>query len=271
MAQIDAIFEQKWSKESAITFTQMESKLKGLTREATDNAQTYNWNKFTISEANENPSRHQPLTITPVDATTVPAVAGKIYQRYAIDSLDRAMTSYDYRNDLSTMLAAAVWQKFDKKLIAVVDAASISPTTLPTANAFNYAGAVALAKVLNLADVPDMGRFALVSAGAYEDLLTDTSAVNNFATQDKALKTGVLNGIAGFDKIVSTNYLSVPTASQRKIYAYKKEALGVHWAQPFKTAIEWSVDHNSWFLTGTMVVSFAVIDATGIVAAHVAD
>ncbi|WP_374381934.1 phage capsid protein [Dongia sp.] len=271
MAQIDAIFEQKWSKEAHIAFTQTESKLKDAARVVNDPARTYNWNKFTQQSANENPSRHQPLTITAADATTVPATVTSIYSRHAIDDLDKAQTSFDYRNDLSKMAAIAVWQKFDDKFIAALEASSAATITLPTANVFNYNGALETMNALDLNDVPTMGRFALLSPGAFKDILADTTAVNSFNYANNAVKTGQLEGIAGFDRMIKSTRLAVPSAGQRTCWFWKKEAFGIHYSSEFNIKVERSVETNGWYFTATVQASFAVIDVTGVVKAAVTD
>lgn len=271
MAQIDAIFEQKWSKEAHIAFTQTESKLKDAARVVHDSARTYNWNKFTVQSANENPSRHQPLTITAADATTVPATVTSIYSRHAIDDLDKAQTSFDYRNDLSKMAAIAVWQKFDDKFIAALEASSASSVTLPTANTFNYNGALEVMSALDSNDVPSEGRYALLSVGGFKDILADTTAVNSFNFANNAIKTGMLDGIAGFDRMIRSTRLIVPTAGQRTNWFWKKEAVGIHFSSDFSVKVERSVETNGWYFTATVQASFAVIDATGVFKAAVTD
>lgn len=265
MATVDTLFEEKWAKEARLEFAQMESKLKGKFTEVSDKAKTYNFQLFTHEEAKTSKARHADVEITAQDATLIPVTAGLIYQSYMIDDWDTAQISFDYRNVISKKASSAVWRKYDDKIIAALAASTNSETTLPTANAFKFDGAVKMAETLDLQEVPDGNRFGAVSPGAMTDLLNDSTYVNNFHFRNEAVKTGVAKDVAGFD-LVKTNRLPNGAAgsTERRCFFWHKDAVGVFTAQDFKIKIDWVPHKIGWLFTASMLVGITIIDQKGV-------
>lgn len=265
MATVDALFEERWSREARLEFAQMESKLKGKFNEVSDTAKTYNFQLFGHEEAKTSKARHADVEIQAQDATLIPVTAGLIYQSYMIDDWDTAQVNFDYRNVISKKAASAVWRKYDDKIITALAASTNSETTLPSANTLNFAGAVKMAETLDLQDVPDGNRFGVISSGAMTDLLTDSSYVNNFHFQNDAVKTGVAKDVAGFD-LIKHNRLPNGAAgsTERRCFFWHKDAVGVFTAKQFGVKIDWVPMKQGWLFTASMLVGVTIIDQKGV-------
>jgi len=265
MSTVDVLFEESWNKEAKLEYTQMESLLKGKITEHRGPQKTHNFQLFTPTVAKTSKARHAEVEISAQDATLIPATVGLIYEAQMIDDWDAAQNSFDYRNVITKNVTAAVWKKYDDKIITALAASTSGETTLPTGNTFNYAAASKMAEVLDTQDVPMGDRFGLISAPAMRQLQNDSVYINNFHFKNEVVKTGIARDVAGFD-LIKTNRLGNGAAgnTERRCYFWHKDAVGMHIAQDFKIKIDWVPTRQGYLFTASMLVGTVIIDNKGV-------
>ena len=264
---IDPILSEKWNREAHTVYNEGMFQLDGTFRKLESNDKTFH---FPIigddEEAYEGKARHQKLVITTTstdDATVTPT---PIYQARMIDDWDAFQTQVSYRKDIAKIVTKAVHRKMTTRFIAALTATTNSETTLPTANAFNHAGAVKMAEVLDVNNVDSEGRYGLLSPAAFSDLRVDQTVIDNRYMSNNTVKTNEVGGIAGFEKFYQTTLLQngAAGATERRCWTWQKGAVGGGQWQPFSIEVNYLPEYKGWLYTASVAIDFVIIDNKGV-------
>lgn len=270
MATVDTTFSEKWAKEARLEYGQNQSKFVGKYQQFRGSGKTYHVDNFVNDDNPElSKARHADVTIAAQDTSETDITASVIYKAHVIDDWDRAHVDYDYRAVINTKLSAAVWRGFDDALIAALGATSSSEVVMPSANALTYAGAETLSKTLDQAEVPEGNRFMAISSGAKQDLRNDTTVINNFHASNNTVKSGMLIDVAGFDMFTTQRLANgAAGATERRVIAWDKTALGVFIPQDFRVTISWENRLQGYLYVASIVMGATVLEDAGV---HFAD
>lgn len=264
-ANPEATFIEQWNDEALQEFQQMKSLVWDTVTVRQKRGRSLHVPVWGASEANIGRTRHQQLTISAQNSTEVEIIPELVYKMFFIDDFDQAKTDYDYRRDLSVQAAAAVWRGFDDTVITALNASTNTEITLPTVNAFNYAGAEVMAKTLDQNEVFEQGRYGLISSGAKQDLRVDTNYINNFHAANSTVQKGMLTDVAGMDLVTSQRLPNgAAGATERRNFVYQKSAVIVHINSPFRLSVDWENDYQSWSLVASLGVGCEIVQQPGV-------
>lgn len=165
---------------------------------------------FESVTATRNKARHARVAPANVQTGQVTATMQTITVGDYIDDLDMLQTNADYRAAYTEVLLSAVNKEIDTIILETLNA-NTTNSELSVSNTYNAAAAIAANKALTAAYVPfDEKRFALISTGALEDVLSDTKLVNRDYVASEAFSTGYMKNVLGFNHII---YPDMPTST----------------------------------------------------------
>ena len=268
----DATFVEKWNDEAKDEYNQRRSLVYDTVDIVEKRASKLHVPVWEETEANIGRQRNQMLEISAQNAFEVELGTQLINKVFMIDDYDQAQTDYDYRRSLSRQAVSAVWRAFDDIAIAAMNASANAVITLPTANTFNYDGAEQMSKALDQQEVDETERYCLISSGAKSDLRRDTTVINNYHHRNETVRTGMLTDIANFNMVTSQRLPNgAAGATQRRIFAYHKQAVTTFINSPFRLNIAWENLYAGWSLVATMGVGAIINREPGVQFADVTE
>ena len=197
------------------------------------------------------------------------------------DIFDQAEVNFDEKQELAKTIAKALARREDQIIIDAMAAGTYSATPGTDADTgFDIAaGAAALtvAKLRSAAmsgltncNVDDEDRTLICTAAGVEQLLGDPEVTSSDFNVLKALVSGTLQDTTymGFNICIIGQRVEggLPgTASDRKAFAYHKQALGYAVGIDMKTTIDWVAQKTSWLANGMLKAGAVVRENAGIV------
>ena len=197
------------------------------------------------------------------------------------DIFDQAEVNFDEKQELAKTIAKALARREDQIIIDAMAAGTYSATPGTDADTgFDIAaGAAALtvAKLRSAAmsgltnrNVDDEDRTLICTAAGVEQLLGDPEVTSSDFNVLKALVSGTLQDTTymGFKICIIGQRVEggLPgTASDRKAFAYHKQALGYAVGIDMKTTIDWVAQKTSWLANGMLKAGAVVRENAGIV------
>lgn len=144
---------------------------------------------------------------TPTSAQTTLTIDQQKYVAFKVSDIDQAQANVDLINKYSSRAAYALADAVDQYLASLYTGAGAGTIALDltAANPAVYDTFVEARKLLTKKNVPENGRWAVVSPDVEAALLKDEKFVQSTDQGDNIRRTGLIGGIAGFDVYVSNN------------------------------------------------------------------
>ena len=183
------------------------------------------------------------------------------------DIFDAAEVNFDEKQELADTIAGALGRRSDQLVIDALDAAT--PTTIAHGGlALTMAKVIDAQVALRGKGVPNSNLFAAVNSAGLGGLLKDEKATSADYQTVKALVSGDVNSLAGFNFIIlddrAEGGLTVTTNTVDS-YFFNRESVGLAIGIDMKTSVDWVAQKTSWLCNGMLKAGSVVRDADGIV------
>jgi hypothetical protein len=183
------------------------------------------------------------------------------------DIFDAAEVNFDEKQELADTIAGALGRRSDQLVIDALDAAT--PTTIAHGGlALTMAKVIDAQVALRGKGVPNSNLFAAVNSAGLGGLLKDEKATSADYQTVKALVSGDVNSLAGFNFIIlddrAEGGLTVTTNTVDS-YFFNRESVGLAIGIDMKTSVDWVPQKTSWLCNGMLKAGAVVRDADGIV------
>tara|TARA_R110000822_G_scaffold12662_8_gene45604 strand:- start:1676 stop:2509 length:834 start_codon:yes stop_codon:yes gene_type:complete len=185
------------------------------------------------------------------------------------DIFDQADVNFDEKQELASTIAAALGRRCDQLVIDALDASTPDATAIASGAAGLTMDKVIQAQVaLRGQNVQNSNLFAVVNAAGLRGLLNDEKATSADYQTIKALVSGDVNSLAGFNFIVLGDRveggLSVTTNTVDSWF-FQREAVGLAIGIDLKTSVDWVPERTSWLCNGMLKAGSVVRDNGGLV------
>lgn len=169
---------------------------------------------------------------------------------------DQFRVNADLRKDTTDNLVAAINRKLDSYIIAALNTTATGELT---ATQLTATALVSAQRALNLAEVPDEDRYAVISSYAYEDIMGDNKLTSRDYVSEQILKSGMINYVNGFT-LRRSNLLPAGTnGSDTRCFFYPKRAGVLGIGQDLKVRIDYIPDGRYWQVLATMSANAALV------------
>jgi hypothetical protein len=211
-----------------------------------------------------------PLNVTYGQVTVT--LADYIAAEYS-DIFMQAKVNFDERRELVQVVSKAIGRRQDQ---IILDALNASSTSLTVANSvggsntnMNVAKLRDAKKKLDANNVPSMDRHIIIHANSLASMLSETSVTSSDFNTVKALVAGEINTFLGFTFHVmgdrAEGGLPIDGSSDRTIYAFHKDAIGMAEGIAPKTEINYVPEKTSFLIASMFSAGAVAIDDEGIV------
>jgi len=185
------------------------------------------------------------------------------------DIFDQADVNFDEKQELAMTIAGALGRRCDQLVIDAMDASTPLTTTVP-AGAANLTIAKVIQAQVELRDqgVPNTELFAAIEAEGLGGLLNDEKATSADYQAIKALVSGEVNTLVGFNFIVIETRVEGGLTEAGNIvdsWFYQRPAVGLAVGIDMKTEINWIPERTSWLSNGMLKGGSVVRDEGGLV------
>ena len=185
------------------------------------------------------------------------------------DIFDQADVNFDEKQELASTIAAALGRRCDQLVIDALDASTPDATAIASGAAGLTMDKVIQAQVaLRGQNVQNSNLFAVVNAAGLRGLLNDEKATSADYQTIKALVSGDVNSLAGFNFIVLGDRveggLSVTTNTVDSWF-FQRDAVGLAIGIDLKTSVDWVPERTSWLCNGMLKAGSVVRDNGGLV------
>ena len=183
------------------------------------------------------------------------------------DIYDAQTVNFDEVVELAETIAGAMGRRDDQSIIDALD------TTTTTVGAgtqpMDLATITAASKELNKVEAPMEDRFFVITEGALNDILNDTTITSADYNSVRMLMEGTINSFMGFQwKIIGSARVEggLPlTTTVRSGFAFHKASIGHAIGIDMKTKVDYVPHKASWLSMGMWTAGSVVIDVEGIV------
>jgi len=211
-----------------------------------------------------------PLNVTYGQITVT--LADYIAAEYS-DIFMQQKVNFDERRELVQVVSKAIGRRQDQ---IILDALSASSTSLTVSNDIggtdtnlNVAKLREAKRLLDANNVPMDGRHIIIHADSLSSLLGETSVTSADFNTVKALVSGEVNTFLGFtfhtmgDR--AEGGLPIDGSSDRTLYAFHKDAIGMAEGIAPKTEINYVPEKTSFLVASMFSAGSSAIDDEGIV------
>lgn len=262
---VNNAFETEWAAGATHALQQMQSNLRSAVRvKKTDgNSSTVTFHKIGTGDATIDRPRHSDLTPMDVAHSTVSVTLKNIEAPEWIDDLDKIKTSLDLQNEYTTSIVGAINRSLETLILDAMDA---SATVVSDTNALDKAGLLLAHKALNANKVPMRDRFLAVDYAGLNDMLSDTSITNRDYIETKAMETGFVPNVLGFNVIYMEDISLLPEGSSgRKNFAFYKPSIGLAMGKEMQILTDRIGQKNLTQILGVMSANAVTIQSEGVV------
>jgi len=211
-----------------------------------------------------------PLNVTYGQVTVT--LADYIAAEYS-DIFMQQKVNFDERRELVQVVSKAIGRRQDQ---IILDALSASSTSLTVSNDIggtdtnmNVAKLRDAKKKLDAGNVPAGDRHIIIHANSLASMLSETSVTSSDFNTVKALVAGEINTFLGFQFHVmgdrAEGGLPIDGSSDRTIYAFHKDAIGMAEGIAPKTEINYVPEKTSFLIASMFSAGAVAIDDEGIV------
>jgi hypothetical protein len=184
------------------------------------------------------------------------------------DVFDQQRTSIQERQIVAGNVGLAIARREDQIVIDALDAANASATIAVGGTGLTYAKLLAAQRFMNARGVPTGQRKLAISARGMEDLLGDNRFISSDFVGKRALETGELPPILGFNIIMIDDRdeggLPLVTTT-RTCFAWDMQALGYAVGLETETMVDWIPEKTSWLVQKGLTAGAVAIDPLGII------
>ena len=211
-----------------------------------------------------------PLNVTYGQVTVT--LADYIAAEYS-DIFMQAKVNFDERRELVQVVSKAIGRRQDQIILDALNASSTSLTVTNdiggTDTNMNVAKLRDAKKKLDAGNVPSGDRHIIIHANSLASMLSETSVTSSDFNTVKALVAGEINTFLGFTFHVmgdrAEGGLPIDGSSDRTIYAFHKDAIGMAEGIAPKTEINYVPEKTSFLIASMFSAGAVAIDDEGIV------
>jgi len=216
--------------------------------------------------------------VTPINATFASvsvSMQDYVASEYS-DIFNQQKVNFDERQELAQVVGNAIGRREDQIVIDALNSASAGSTVAKTvvtsgsaaASNLNVGKILAAKKALDAKNVPATDRHFVIHANNLAGLLGDERAISSDFQTIKALTSGSVNSMLGFEFHIvgdrDEGGLPLATAD-RTCFAFHRSALGVGVGIAPKTEINYIPERTSFLVTAMLSMGAGAIDVDGIV------
>ena len=185
------------------------------------------------------------------------------------DIFDAAEVNFDEKQELANTIAGALGRRCDQLVIDAMDG-STPDTTAVAAGSANLTMAKIIDAQVELRDqgVPNSELFAVIEAGGLGGLLNDEKATSGDYQAIKALVSGEVNSLCGFQFIVIESRSEgglTEAANVVDSWFFQRPAIGLAIGIDMKTEINYVPQKTAWLTNGMLKAGACVRDTGGLV------
>ena len=185
------------------------------------------------------------------------------------DIFDAQDVNFDEKQELASTIAGALGRRCDQLVIDAMDA-SVPLTTAVAAGGTNLTIAKVNQAQVELRDqgVPNTELFAVIEAGGLGGLLADEKATSSDYQAVKALVSGEINSLVGFQFIILETRAEgglTEAANVVDSWFFQRPAVGLAIGIDMKTEINYVPEKTSWLSNGMLKAGSVVRDEGGLV------
>jgi hypothetical protein len=185
------------------------------------------------------------------------------------DIFDAQDVNFDEKQELASTIAGALGRRCDQLVIDAMDA-STPLTTAVAAGGTNLTIAKVNQAQVELRDqgVPNTELFAVIEAGGLGGLLSDEKATSSDYQAVKALVSGEINSLVGFQFIIletRTEGGLTEAANVVDSWFFQRPSVGLAIGIDMKTEINYVPEKTSWLTNGMLKAGSVVRDEGGLV------
>lgn len=185
------------------------------------------------------------------------------------DIFDAQDVNFDEKQELATTIAGALGRRCDQLVIDAMDASTPLTTAVP-AGGTNLTIAKVNSAQVELRDqgVPNTELFAVIEAGGLGGLLADEKATSSDYQAVKALVSGEINSLVGFQFIIletRTEGGLTEAANVVDSWFFQRPSVGLAIGIDMKTEINYVPEKTSWLTNGMLKAGSVVRDEGGLV------
>lgn len=185
------------------------------------------------------------------------------------DIFDAAEVNFDEKQELANTIAGALGRRCDQLVIDAMDG-STPLTTAVAAGGTNLTMAKVIDAQVELRDqgVPNSELYAAIEAGGLGGLLSDDKATNSDFQNIKALVSGEINTLVGFQFIILETRTEGGLTEAGNIvdsWFFQRPAIGLAIGIDMKTEINWIAERTAWLTNGMLKAGAVVRDEGGLV------
>ena len=186
------------------------------------------------------------------------------------DIFDQADVNFDEKQELASTIAAAIGRRCDQLVIDAMDASSPDATDIAAgATGLTMAKVIAAQVALRGQNVQNQNLYAVINADGLRGLLNDDKATNSDYQTIKALVSGDINSLAGFQFIILGNRteggLNVSAANTIDSWFFQRDAVGLAIGIDMKTSVDYVPERTSFLCNGMLKAGSVVRDNGGLV------
>lgn len=185
------------------------------------------------------------------------------------DIFDAQEVNFDEKQELATTIAGALGRRCDQLVIDAMDASTPLTTAVP-AGGTNLTIAKVNSAQVELRDqgVPNTELFAVIEAGGLGGLLNDEKATSGDYQAIKALVSGEINTLVGFQFIILETRAEGGLTEAANIvdsWFFQRPSVGLAVGIDMKTEINYVPEKTSWLTNGMLKAGSVVRDEGGLV------
>ena len=185
------------------------------------------------------------------------------------DIFDAQDVNFDEKQELASTIAGALGRRCDQLVIDAMDA-STPLTTAVAAGGTNLTIAKVNQAQVELRDqgVPNTELFAVIEAGGLGGLLADEKATSSDYQAVKALVSGEINSLVGFQFIILETRAEgglTEAANVVDSWFFQRPSVGLAIGIDMKTEINYVPEKTSWLTNGMLKAGSVVRDEGGLV------
>ena len=185
------------------------------------------------------------------------------------DIFDAADVNFDEKQELAMTIAGALGRRCDQLVIDAMDGSTPLTTAIPQGGT-NLTMAKVIDAQVALRDqgVPNTELFAAIESQGLGGLLNDEKATNADYQNIKALVSGEINTLVGFQFVIIETRTEGGLALAGNIvdsWFFQRPAVGLAIGIDMKTEINWIAERTSWLTNGMLKAGSVVRDEGGLV------
>ena len=185
------------------------------------------------------------------------------------DIFDAQDVNFDEKQELASTIAGALGRRCDQLVIDAMDASTPLTTAVPAGGTNLTIAKVSDAQVeLRDQGVPNTELFAVIEAGGLGGLLADEKATSSDYQAIKALVSGEINTLVGFQFIILETRAEGGLTEAANIvdsWFFQRPSVGLAVGIDMKTEINYVPEKTSWLTNGMLNAGSVVRDEGGLV------